>query len=75
MAQFMNHVQSVETSPGDVPPVLTATSGVSSAFLSTLIPEARRLGVSAGPVPRDELEQGLGLDAFGPSGSGYILAP
>ena len=75
VAQFMNHVQSAETPPGDVPTVLTATSGVSSAFLSTLIPEASRLGLRPGPVPRDEMEQGLGLDAFGPSWSGYILAP
>ena len=50
----MNHVQSAETLPGNVPAVLTAASGVSSAFLSTLVPEASRLGVSAGPVPRDE---------------------
>ena len=34
-----------------------------------------RLGVSAGPIPRDEVEQGLGPDALDPSGSGYILAP
>lgn len=52
-------------SPGDIPAVLTATSGVSSAFLSTLIPEASRLGMRPGPVPRDD-EQGLGLDAFWP---------
>ena len=47
-------VQSVETLLGDVPTVLTAASGMSSAFLFSLIPEASRLGVSAGPVPRDE---------------------
>ena len=39
----MNRVQSAETLPGDVPTVLTAASGVSSAFLSTIIPEASRL--------------------------------
>ena len=54
VAQFMNHVQSDEILLDDVPDVLTAASGVSSAFLSTLVPEASRLGVSAGPVPRDE---------------------
>ena len=47
-------VQSAETLLGDVPTVLTAASGMSSAFLFSLIPEASRLGVSAGPVPRDE---------------------
>ena len=64
-------VQSAET----LPAVLTAASGVSSAFASTLVPEPSRLGVSAGPVPRDEVEQGLGPDALDPSGSGYMLAP
>ena len=34
-----------------------------------------RLGVSAGPIPRDEVEQSLGPEALDPSGSGYILAP
>ena len=47
-------VQPAETFPGNGPIVLTAASGMSSAFLSSLVPEASRLGVSAGPVPRDE---------------------
>ena len=48
-------VQSAETLLGNVPTVLTAASGVSSAeFLSSLVPEASRLGVSARPFPRDE---------------------
>ena len=49
---------------------------MSSAFLSTLVPEPTAgWGLSAGPVHRDEVEQGLGPDALDPSGSGYILAP
>ena len=49
---------------------------MSSAFLSTLVPEPTAgWGLSAGPVHRDEVEQGLGPDALDPSGTGYILAP
>ena len=47
-------LQSAETLPSDVPAVLTAASGVSSAFLSTLIPEASRLRVSTWSIHRDE---------------------
>ena len=58
-----------------LPAVLTAASGVSSVFPSILVPESSQLRVSTGPVPRDEMEQGLGPDALDPSGTGYILAP
>ena len=44
-------------------------------FSPTLIPEASRLGVSAGPVPRDEGGAGSWTRCTWPSGSGYILDP
>ena len=31
--------------------------------------------MSAGLVPREEVDQGLGPDALDPSGTGYILGP
>lgn len=54
--------------------VLTATSG----WARISPPSSQRpagWGWGQDLVPRDEMEQGLGLDAFGPSWSGYILAP
>ena len=54
MAQFLNHVQSAETLPGNVPAALHCSLGGELCIFSPLIPEASRLGVGVGPVPRDE---------------------